>query len=164
MFLCLCSHVGRASPNTSPAEWMSVSVSRLEAGRPSCDSMWLAGASRSLAVSHSLSRRRCRARGAREETGTSKNGDAAQSECHFIAANQHFDIHRRGLKEAKPVVRTHLKCFLMSKERLRVLMAHINRRHTPLTKWSSVGTNRQGCDSSAQERSCRTFMDFSEGV
>lgn len=37
----------RARLNTSPVEWMSVSVSRLEAGRPSCDSMWLPGASRS---------------------------------------------------------------------------------------------------------------------
>lgn len=37
----------RVSLNTSPVEWMSVSVSRLEAGRPSCDSMWLPGASRS---------------------------------------------------------------------------------------------------------------------
>lgn len=31
----------RARLNTSPVEWMSVSMSRLEAGRPSCDSMWL---------------------------------------------------------------------------------------------------------------------------
>lgn len=57
----------RARPNTFPTERMSVSVSRLEAGRPSCDSMWLEGASRSLGThSHLLSERRrghCRPRG-----------------------------------------------------------------------------------------------------
>lgn len=48
----------RARPNTFPTERMSVSVSRLEAGRPSCDSMWLVGASRSLGThSHLLSER-----------------------------------------------------------------------------------------------------------
>lgn len=53
MFLCLCSHVGKPGPTLS---LQSVSVSRLEAGRPSCDSMWLARASCSLDThSHSLS-------------------------------------------------------------------------------------------------------------
>lgn len=37
----------RTRLSTSPVEWMSVSMPRLEAGRPSCDSMWFAGASRS---------------------------------------------------------------------------------------------------------------------
>lgn len=46
----------QARPNTFLTERMSVSVSRLEAGSPSCDSMWLARASRSLDThSHSLS-------------------------------------------------------------------------------------------------------------
>lgn len=39
MFLFALSRQ-RASPNTSPAERMSVSVSLQEAGRPSCESMW----------------------------------------------------------------------------------------------------------------------------
>lgn len=56
----------RARPNTFPTERMSVSVSRLEAGRPSCDSMWLVGASRSLGTrSHLLTDRQrggCRPR------------------------------------------------------------------------------------------------------
>lgn len=39
MFLFVLSRQ-RASPNTSPAERMSVSVSLQEAGRPSCESMW----------------------------------------------------------------------------------------------------------------------------
>lgn len=47
MCLCLCCHIPSARLNTSHVEWMSVSVSRLEAGGPSCDSMWLPGASRS---------------------------------------------------------------------------------------------------------------------
>lgn len=55
MFLFVLSR-RQARPNTFLTERMSVSVSRLEAGRPSCDSMWLARASRSLDThSHSLS-------------------------------------------------------------------------------------------------------------
>lgn len=61
MFLFVLSH-RRASLNTSPGEWMSVSVSLLEAGRPSCDSMWLPQASRQLPLQpRRLFERRCRA-------------------------------------------------------------------------------------------------------
>lgn len=42
--MCLYARL-RAKRNTSPVEWMSVRVSQLEAGRPSCDSMWLPWAS-----------------------------------------------------------------------------------------------------------------------
>lgn len=59
----------RARPNTFPTERMSVSVSRLEAGRPSCDSMWLVGASRSTLGTHSHLLSEKRRGGCRPQSG-----------------------------------------------------------------------------------------------
>lgn len=72
----------RARLNTSPVEWMSVSMSRLEAGRPSCDSMWLPAVGFSHLLLY-LQKRRLLERRSRTSSPNSRGNKMAMFKSHI---------------------------------------------------------------------------------
>lgn len=128
----------KARPNTFPTERMSVSVSRLEAGRPSCDSMWLVGASRSLGTrSHVLSEGRrggCRPRSGLQ-TGMWRRPAPPSRGCRFAAPKR---PDQPCCDESKQ-----LEFFLF-------YVSSMRERETPLRQQQ----RKWGCDSEAHKTDC----------